>query len=836
MKKILLFSLILHLFNANAQTAQFSWLAGSTSTNQISAMGTQGVSSVTNSIGARQDAQYWHDTQNNLYIFGGSGVNSAGNITTRNDLWRYNLTTYEYVWLTGSNALGSSVGVYGTKGVASTTNTPGSRYGGATWVDTNGDLWLFGGYGVGNTTISGSGNLQDLWKYSPTTNKWMWVSGSNAVSQFGIYSSTPSVSNTPGPRNNAVTWVDNIGNLWLFGGYGQTYNNTQGYLSDLWKFDVTTSMWVFVSGSTVPNSIGTYGTKGTAASFNNPSSRQASVSWIDASGNLWLFGGLGKSSTTTNGNLNDLWKYNTTTGQWTWMTGSNYTGASNASSIQGAPSLTYTPGSRMNAVSWTDGNYFWLFGGAPYSSSVQTPYNDLWVYNVTNNTWAWVAGTFTINEVGVYGTQNVLSQNNLIGSRQHACSFKDINGDLILFGGLGYSSLNAGHLNDFWKIKPCYTNFAVNTTAALNQAICPNKTTTLSASGSGNLGWYSAASGGTYLGSGTTFSTPTLTSNTIYYVQDSTCGAGPRTSITISLNSLPSVVMTGTNLACANKTVTLGAGGSATSYTWSTSQTGNSIIVTPSVTTTYTVVGAAVNSCTNLAVKTITVNPLPTLTVTGNNTICAGNPTTLTVSGANTYTWSAGFISSIISVAPTLPTTYSVIGKDANNCTNTTTYFITVNSLPTINISTTNTLLCTGETSTLSVLGATSYTWSDNSNGTDIVITPASTTQYSVIGVDTYGCSNTTVFTQSVSLCTVIQEAKANSNSVLVFPNPNNGEFIIQSQLEDVVTIVNELGQVIQTIELNRGNNFSYQIVNLPNGIYFLIGKTVKQKVIVGNR
>ncbi len=830
MRKLLLFISILQLFKANAQTAQFSWLSGSTFTNQISVVGTKGVPSNTNVIGARQDAQYWNDSQNNLYIFGGSGVNSAGNITTRNDLWRFDLTTNEYVWLTGSNALGSSGGVYGTKGVASTTNTPGSRYGGATWVDNNGDLWMFGGDG---SAASSSGLLQDLWKYSPANNTWMWVSGSNAAGQWGTYAFTPSLSNVPGSRHSAVTWVDNAGNLWLFGGYGLTTNLTLGYLSDLWKFDVTTSMWSWISGNSVPNSLGTYGTKGTASTFNKPSGRQGSVSWIDNTGNLWLFGGFGKSSITTNGNLNDLWKFDMVSSQWTWMTGSNSPGAVNTSSIQGSPSATYTPGSRMNAVSWKDGNYFWLFGGAPYASSVQTPYNDLWVYSVANNTWAWVAGTFTINQVGVYGTQNVLSQNNIIGSRQHACSFKDINGDLILFGGLGHSSVNAGHLNDFWKIKPCYTNFAVNTTAALNQAICPNKTTTLSASGSGILGWYTAASGGTYLGSGTTLSTPTLTSNTTYYVQDSTCGAGPRTAITVTINNVPTVVITGTNLACANRTVALNTGGSASTYTWSTSQTITSIIVTPSVTTTYTVIGTAANSCTNSAVKTITVNPLPTLTVTGNNTICAGNPTTLTASGANTYTWSAGFISPVISVAPISSTTYSVIGKDANNCTNTTTYFVTVNPLPTINISTTNTLLCSGETSTLSVLGANSYTWSNSSNGTDIIVTPSITTNYSVTGVDANGCSNNSVFTQSVSVCTGIQEAKANLNSALAFPNPNNGEFTIQSQMADVVSLTNELGQLIEMIELNQQNNFSYKVSQLSNGIYFLVGKTVKQKVIV---
>jgi hypothetical protein len=68
---------------------------------------------------------------------------------------------------------------------------------------------------------------------------------------------------------------------------------------------------------------------------------------------------------------------------------------------------------------------------------------------------------------------------------------------------------------------------------------------------------------------------------------------------------------------------------------------------------------------------------------------------------------------------------------------------------------------------------------------------------------------------------------------VIVFPNPNNGEFTIQSQISDILNVTNELGQVIEIIELNQQNNFSYHVNHLQNGIYFLLGKTVKQKVIV---
>ncbi|MBA4239429.1 MAG: hypothetical protein C0448_01795 [Sphingobacteriaceae bacterium] len=895
MKKLLFTISTFTFLIAQSQTAQFAWIAGSTLANDPNVRGTKGVPSTTNVIGARYEASIWEGTSNTFYMFGGASSAS------HNDLWRYDMNLDEWVWLSGSSS-NNQAGAYGTLGVASVTNNPGSRYGSASWSDSNGDLWLFGGYGYGQTTTSGQGNLQDLWKYTVADNKWMWVSGSKNVSAAGNngVQGQAAATNTPSPRNNAITWVDNSGNLWMFGGYGMAPDMTQGYLSDLWKYDLTTSMWTWVSGNGTVMALGTYGTKGVAAALNKPSGRQSSVAWKDNSGNLWLFGGFGKSSVNTNGALNDLWKFNTTTSQWTWMTGSNTGGANTVSGIKGTPSATFTPGARENAVGWTDGNNFWLHGGTVGTNKN----NELWMYNVTNGTWVWVDGSLTANQAGIYGTKNVFAPTNEIGSRQSASATKDFYGNFILFGGNGSASSGVGYLNDVWKIDPCYTNYASNLTSSASLSICPNQATTLTASGAGNLGWYTAASGGTYLGAGTTLSTPTLTANTTYYVQDSTCGAGPRTAITVTVNSAPTVVITGTNLACANRTVALNTGGSASTYTWSTLQTTTSIIVTPSVTTTYTVIGTAANSCTNSAVKTITVLPLPTLTVTGNNVVCSGNSTTLTVTGANTYTWSAGFFVPTISIAPSASTNYTVIGKDANNCTNMTTYSVTVNPLPTLtistnstalcigessvlningantytwntganttqisitpsvsttysvfgtdgnncvgmallpitvnqlpvlNVSSTSSLLCVGQTATLSVSGASTYTWSDNSNGTNIIVTPTANTDYTVTGIDANNCSNSTVFSQSVSTCTGISE-NLSEFLIHIFPNPNNGEFTIQSQKADVVTIINDLGQTVQKIELNQQNDFSYRVNSLQNGIYFLMGETIKQKIVV---
>jgi hypothetical protein len=160
------------------------------------------------------------------------------------------------------------------------------------------------------TTLTGNqANLNDLWKFDGTN--WTWVSGSNVVSQTGVYGTkgAPSSSNVPGARNSAISWTDSGGNLWLFGGFGNDSTGTISLLNDLWKFDGTN--WTWISGSQIGNGVGTYGTLGTASASSLPASRVGAVSWVDTSGDLWLFGGLGKDPTDANasGNLNDLWRF-----------------------------------------------------------------------------------------------------------------------------------------------------------------------------------------------------------------------------------------------------------------------------------------------------------------------------------------------------------------------------------------------------------------------------------------------------------------------------------------------------------------------------------------------
>jgi hypothetical protein len=227
----------------------------------------------------------------------------------------------DWTWMTLLSTSQSQTGAYGIQGVPSPLNFPGQRYGSSSWTDAAGNLWLFGGFGYPSLLASdlGPNSLNDLWKYTPSTGAWEWVTGSDGVNAAGVYGTkgVPSANNTPGARFGATSWTDQSGNLWLFGGAGSV-----GEQNDLWMFNPTAGTWTWVSGSDTPNAAGVYGAQGTPAAGNVPGARQNANSWIDAAGNLWLFGGATDESISNFYQNNDLWKFSPASGLWTWMSGS----------------------------------------------------------------------------------------------------------------------------------------------------------------------------------------------------------------------------------------------------------------------------------------------------------------------------------------------------------------------------------------------------------------------------------------------------------------------------------------------------------------------------------
>ena len=368
-------------------------------------------------------------------VTGGSGTATA-NVTNITVDCGHN----EWTWVNGANVV-SQPGVYGTQGTPALGNVPGARAIAASWTDTSGNLWLFGG--GGRDSAGADGALNDLWKYSG--GEWTWMSGANVINQTGTYGTqgTPAPGNVPGARMGPVSWIDASGNPWLFGGQGFDSAGSSGFLNDLWKY--SGGEWTWMSGANVINQAGTYGTQGTPAPGNVPGSRLFSLSWTDAAGDLWLFGGLGYDSAGSQGMLNDLWKYSG--GEWTWMSGANVINQAGTYGTQGTPAPGNAPGARTGALGWTDssGN-LWLFGGGGYDSTGSWGYlNDLWKYS--GGEWTWMSGANVRNQAASYGTLGTPAPGNDPGSRYIAVAWTDATGDFWLFGGYGLS----GKLNDLWK-------------------------------------------------------------------------------------------------------------------------------------------------------------------------------------------------------------------------------------------------------------------------------------------------------------------------------------------------------------------------------------------------
>ncbi len=437
---------------------EWAWMSGANDTtpNQNGTYGIQGTAAPANVPGVRNFGPVsWADTSGNLWLFGGNGLDSAGTSGggDLNDLWKYNITSNEWTWVSGLNLIGQK-GTYGTLGTAALANVPGARDTAVSWADASGNLWLFGGNAI--DSAGATGLINDLWKYNITSNEWTWVSGSNLVSQKGTYGTLgmAAPANVPGARQHSVVWTDTSGNLWLFGGSGLDSAGATGDLNDLWKYNITSNEWTWVSGLNLIGQKGTYGTLGTAALANVPGGRDSAVSWMDTSGNLWVFGGFGLDSAGTSGELSDLWKFTITSGEWTWMNGPNVVNQIGTYGTQGTPAPANVPGGRSDLFSWTDpsGN-FWLFGGFGYDSTTPATglgnLNDLWKYTVRSGEWTWMNGQNIVNQNGVYGTQGILAPGNVPGNREGGASWTDASGDLWLFAGSGVLSVN-----DLWMYLP----------------------------------------------------------------------------------------------------------------------------------------------------------------------------------------------------------------------------------------------------------------------------------------------------------------------------------------------------------------------------------------------
>ncbi|MGP8214948.1 MAG: LamG-like jellyroll fold domain-containing protein, partial [Bacteroidia bacterium] len=251
--------------------------------------------------------------------------------------------------------------------------------------------------------------------------------------------------------------------------------------------------------------------------------------------------------------------------------------------------------------------------------------------------------------------------------------------------------------------------------------------------------------------------------------------------VTVSYN-----VISGDSI-CSGLTDTLvssATGNGPFSYNWSDGTVDSADLVSPTVTTSYTLVVADTNGCTD-TVSNINVNvkTTPSVSLTGNpgGNICIGQNDTIAEiasgTGPLTYLWSTGSTNDTITVQPTVTTTYSVLVTDPDGCNIVDEGTVTVNSLPvitvtghdTINVGAMDTLIASGSSISYAWSAGTSPVISGSSDS--VVIAPSATTTYTVTGTDSIGCSDTASFTVVVGEFTAIKNINSSDNTSL-YPNP----------------------------------------------------------------
>jgi hypothetical protein len=349
-------------------------------------------------------------------------------------------------------------------------------------------------------------------------------------------------------------------------------------------------------------------------------------------------------------------------------------------------------------------------------------------------------------------------------------------------------------------------------------SICQGGSVFLTASGANTYTWNTGATSPNI-----SAAPPT---NTVFSVTGLLGSCTSTAAVTVTVNPNPNINIAGTNTSCAGSTITLIATG-ANTYTWSTGANTSAMSDAPTQNTIYTVVGTnTATGCSSQASWTVNVNAIPQVTVTGPTAMCINQTITLNAYGATSYSWSNGSTNQNIVVSPTSNVSYTVVGTSTLGCqSNPVVKNITVNTLPLVGVNPPSQTLCKGQSILLTANGANTYSWSPGGALTVTVnVTPTVTTVYNVVGTNTTtGCQASQNCTITVSPCTGISSNKDEMNDLLLMPNPNNGEFIVElnNGLNKDVTVFDLMGRQILQIESNNDKIF-VDITSFASGIYYV--------------
>ena len=483
------------------------------------------------------------------------------------------------------------------------------------------------------------------------------------------------------------------------------------------------------------------------------------------------------------------------------------------------------------------GTSYVLDAGHPGSTYLWSSGQGTQTINITTS------GTYSVNlitPIGCQGTDQISvalvpPPNYTLGNDTSTCG-----NNVVLDAGSGYSSYawSTGSTSQTTSVS---TNDTVGVTVIDANGCVLNDTVivTLNPAPVVNIGPDITQCGGSavldagnpgalYFWSNSTSSQQTTVNATgVYYVDVLTqAGCAGSDTVNVTINNQP-VANLGPDTSICLSTVILDAGNPGASYLWSNSMTTQTVTVG---TGTYDVLITDPSGCSDRDTISVTTNVPPVVTVSQDTSICPGGTAILTASGALTYIWSNNATGSTLPVSPTATTAYYVTGTDINGCQ--ASDVVVVNMLSGANAQFTLTqggaTVYTQNQSTM----AYTYSWNfGDSSPADNTASPTHTyTQNGTytITLTVTGACGTDTYTMVVTITEVGVGESDISNTLSIFPNPNNGHFTVSFAMEAAQDVTIEMtdvaGRVISSTQLNNASNVMHEMdaTDIANGVYFV--------------
>lgn len=376
-----------------------------------------------------------------------------------------------------------------------------------------------------------------------------------------------------------------------------------------------------------------------------------------------------------------------------------------------------------------------------------------------------------------------------------------------------------------------------------NTMVCNGQVHTYSCTlmpGALSYSWSLPGGGWGFSGNSNVITTTAGVSGQLSVSTNYTCGNSATQTLSVTVLPQPLISILGVSppVVCAGQLLTLSMSGSVLGYTvLPVNISGNSpVSFIPLGSAVYSVYGTSSNGCTTTLPPTANVQVLPSPSISvSSGSICLGQQFNLNPSGATSYTFSSPF--AIVNPSFTGTYQYTVTGTGSSSCSSSAISTLIVQPSPTVMAQASRSLICIKESCAVLAGGAVSYTWSNGFVGNTQTLSPLSSSVYSVIGQNIFGCTHSASVVIQVQSCLNIQTHKV--SQLLIYPQPALHRICIDMDTDAsnlyTYTITDNTGKVMQAgklaykeLDLDFSDQGVFQIHIYKNENQYLSGKILK--------